>query len=278
MLKISKRFWSVFFILYVFTSIISAQTTENLSKLALDENGLSNFKKQDFSAEKKFEVNSAEKFLFQKTTDDKTDQNTSEAESYQLRRGEKQLNIELAHSPFKPTEFFIGEEEAYDTTGRSLGMVHLRWGRVIGTAIGITFEYQIEATPVALAFKNEVVNPAFQDAQTTLGVPPTIRRTTYGVGFSPVGFRFLFLPKKRLKPFISLHAGFVYFNSEVPVPNASTFNFASDYGVGVQYQIKPDKAISFGFKQLHISNVFFGEVNPGYNANTFYVGYSFFYK
>ena len=275
MFKNLKRYGSVFFILLAYTQIISAQAIKKSSEIKPSEKGLTNFKKKDFSAEKKFEVNSAEKFLFQKT-DDKTAQDTSEPDIYQLRRGKKQLNIELGHSPFQPT--FLSGEKEYNTSGRSFGMINLRWGRVIGTAKSVTYEYQIEVTPVAFALKNEVANPAFQTAQTTPNVPPTIRKTTYGVAVSPVGFRFLFQPKKRLKPFVAIHAGFIIFNDDLPLPDASAFNFAGDFGGGLQYQIKPDKAISFGYKYYHISNIHLGETNPGYNANVFYIGYSFFYK
>lgn len=271
-----KHFWSVFFILIAFTHIISAQTIENLSEIKPNEKSLNDFKKKDFSVEKKFNANSAKKFLFQKSDGNKTDQDIREPDYYNLLRGEKELNIELGYSPFQPT--FLSGDKEYDTSDRSIGMINLRWGRVIGTAKRVTYEYQIEVTPIAPAFKNEVVNPAFQNAQTTPNVPPTIRRTTYGFAVSPVGFRFLFLPKKRLKPFIAMHAGFIFFNDDLPLPNASAFNFAGDFGGGLQYQIRRNKAISFGYKYFHISNISLGETNPGYNANVFYVGYSFFYK
>ncbi|MDQ3181188.1 MAG: hypothetical protein M3Q33_11780, partial [Acidobacteriota bacterium] len=242
-----KHFCSVFFILFAFTHSISAQTIEknNSSEIKPDEKSLSNFKKKDFSAAKKFDDNTAKKFLFQKPADDKTDQNTSEPENYQLRRGEKELNIELGYSQFQPT--FLSGKKQYDTSGRSFGMTNLRWGRVIGTVKNVTYEYQIEVTPIAVAFKNEVVNPAFQNAQTTPGVPPTIRETTYGFGFSPVGFRFLFQPKKRLKPFIAAHSGFIFFDSPVPLPKSLTFAFAGDFGGGLQYQIRRNKTITFGY-------------------------------
>ena len=271
-----KRFRSVFFILFIFICSVSAQITENSPETKPDEQSLSDFEKKDFSVEKKFEDNSVKKFLFQQTPADKTDQDTVAPDDYRLRRGEKELNIELGYSPFQPT--FLSGDKEYDTSGRSFGLVSLRWGRVIGTPKRVTYEYQIEVTPLAVALKNEVVNPAFQDAQTTPNVSPTIRRTTYGVAVLPVGFRFLFRPNSRLKPYVAVRAGFIVFNDDLPLPNASAFNFAGDFGGGLQYQIKRNKAISFGYKYFHISNISLGETNPGYNANVFYVGYSFFYK
>ena len=271
-----KRFRSVFFILFIFICSVSAQTTENSPETKPNKQSLSDFKRKDFSVEKKFEDNSVKKFLFQQTPADKTDQDTVALDDYRLRRGEKELNIEIGYSPFQPT--FLSGDKEYDTSGRSFGLVSLRWGRVIGTPKRVTYEYQIEITPLALALKNEVVNPAFQDAQTTPNVSPTIRRTTYGVAVLPVGFRFLFRPNSRLKPYVAVRAGFIVFNDDLPLPDASAFNFAGDFGGGLQYQIKRNKAISFGYKYFHISNISLGETNPGYNANVFYVGYSFFYK
>jgi len=203
-------------------------------------------------------------------------EDTEPSESYKLRRGEKELNVEFGYSPFQPT--FLSGMKEYDTSGRSFGMINLRWGRVIGTAKHVTFEYQAEITPVSIAFNNEVENPAYKDEQTTPNVPKTIRRTTYGKGFSPVGFRFIFLPKRRLKPFAAAHAGFMFFNKPVPQPDTLDYDFTGDFGGGVMYQIKRNQAITLGYKYFHISNMNIGETNPGYNANVFYAGYSFFYK
>ena len=194
---------------------------------------------------------------------------------WKLKRGEKQINVEFGYSPFQPT-FFAAKE--YDTSGRSFGIVSARWGRVIGTAKHITFEYQIEAVPLFVALKNEVVNPAYKSAAATPNEPPTIRETTTGFGFSPLGFRFLFLPRHRLKPFYAMHTGFACFNKKLPTPESLRFNFTGDVGGGLQYQMTRKTAVSFGYRYYHISNINLGEKNPGYNANIFYTGFSFFYK
>lgn len=207
-----------------------------------------------------------------------TTQNSSDAnnrKSYKLRRGEKELNVEIGYSPFQPT--FFAEKE-YDTRGRSFALTTLRWGRVVGTAKHVTYEYQAGITPVALAFKNEVKNPAFQSAAATPNISPTVRQTTYGWAIEPAGFRFIFLPNHRLKPFAAAHAGFIFFKKPVPVPESTNYDFTGDFGGGLMYQVKRNKALTVGYKYYHISNMNIGALNPGYNANVFYVGYSFFYK
>lgn len=203
------------------------------------------------------------------------DAETGDAPDWKLERGAKELNVELGIAPTHPTNF-NGRE--FDTAGRKFALLSLRWGRVIGTAKRVTYEYQIEVAPIALAFRNEVVNPAFQTATATPNEPPTVRQTTYGFAVSPVGFRFLFLPQKRLKPFVALHAGFIFFRQPVPVPDSLSYDFTGDFGGGVQYQIKKNRAVNFGWRYYHISNMNIGKINPGYNAQVFYAGYSFFYK
>lgn len=279
----SRLFLYLFFILFVFIFSVSAQTIEkkNPTEIKSSEKNQNLFSKNLLTGEDSFDAVEVKKFYFKKNDEQvnslkQTAQQTIEPDNYKLRRGEKELNVEVGYSPFQPT--FLSGEKEYDTSGRSFGMINLRWGRVIGTTKGVTFEYQAEITPVALAFKNEVENPAFQNPQTTPNVPPTVRRTTYGWGFAPAGFRFIFLPEKRLKPFIAAHAGFMFFRKPVPQPDTLTYDFTGDFGGGVQYQIKRNKAINFGYKYFHISNMNIGETNPGYNANVFYVGYSFFYK
>lgn len=194
-------------------------------------------------------------------------------ESWRLKRGEKEFGVELSFSPMQPT--FLSGRKEYDPSGRTFGMMNFRWGRNIGTAKGVSVEYRIEIVPVALAFKNEVENP---DARTTSKDSKTIRKTTYGFGFTPVGFRFYFRPDKRLKPFLSADAGFIFFNKPVPIPRSMTYDFIGSFGGGLMYHVDRRKAVSVGYRYFHISNINIGEINPGYNANILYVGYSFFYK
>ncbi len=253
--------------LFLLTLSVSAQTKieSEIEKVDFKANAKVFGARYRFASE-----NSAEKYV------PSSSEQTAPVESWKLKRGAKELNIEIGYSPFQPT--FLSGVKEYDTTGRKFALLELRWGRVVGTAKRTTFEYQAGITPIALAFKNEVRNPAFQSATATPNIAPTVRETTYGFAFSPIGFRFIFLPNRRLKPFAATHAGFIFFKKPVPVPGSTSYDFTGDFGGGVMYQIKENKAINFGYKYYHISNMNIGEVNPGYNANVFYVGYSFFYK
>ncbi len=205
-----------------------------------------------------------------------TNEIPDETNKWKLKRGAKEIGFEVGFSPTQPT-FFSGRKE-YDTSGRKLAVASVRFGRVVGTTKGVTFEYLFEIAPVTVALKNEVENPNFVSETETPNIPPTVRETTYGFGIQPAEFRFIFRPKKRLKPYVQAGAGFLFSTKPIPVPESPRYNFIGDFGGGLMYSIKPRQTINFGYRYYHISNMNIGEINPGYNANIFFVGYSFFSK
>jgi len=196
-----------------------------------------------------------------------------EKSSYKLKRGAKEINLELGFSPFQPT--FFAEKE-YDTAGRKFMLATFRFGRVIGTAKGVTSEYLFEVTPLAISFKNEVKNKNYVSPQQTPNIAPTRRKTTFGFGFQPAVFRFIFMPEKRLKPFVQTGVGMMFTNNPLLVPDATSYNFTGDFGGGLQFYTEPKKAITFGYRYFHISNFNTTNFNPGYNANIFNIGFSYF--
>jgi opacity protein-like surface antigen len=197
-------------------------------------------------------------------------------ENWKLERGAKEISFEFGFAPVQPT--FLSGREEYDTKGRKFALGSFRWGRVIGTAKGITYEYLFEAIPMSYAIRNEVRNP-FYTADGKSGSPSyTVRENTYGAAIHPAGFRFVFLPKRRVKPFVQTSAGFIFTQKPIPVPDSPTYNFSGDFGGGLMYSLSKRQTVSFGYRYFHISNMNIGQINPGYNANVFYVGYSSFYK
>lgn len=114
-------------------------------------------------------------------------------ETYLLKRGTKELQIKYGISPFNPSNF-AGPKE-FDVYGRHLHLFTVRFARVIGTKRNVSYEYMFGATPLAIFTKNEVVNKNFVSAAATPNTAPTKRETTYGAGFQPVNFKFIFLAK-----------------------------------------------------------------------------------
>lgn len=189
--------------------------------------------------------------------------------TWKLRRGAEEWGVQTAYSPLQPT-FFSGNKE-YDTTDRRFSLIGLRYGRVFGTVSGVTYEYLFEASPFALALNNEVGEKA-------KARPKTRRSNTFGVTVQPAGFRFIFRPDQRLKPFVQTAAGFIFTRRPIPVPESTNYNFVGDFGGGVMFSITRRHILKGGYRYYHISNMNIGEINPGYNANMFYVDLTVFSK
>lgn len=196
--------------------------------------------------------------------------------AYKLKRGDKNFSVEYGISPFNPSNF-AGPKE-FDVYGRHLHLFSFRFGRIVGTKRNVSYQYMFGVTPLAVFTKNEVVNSAYVSATATPTIAPTKRETTYGTGFQPVNFKFMFLAKNRLKPFAQVGAGIMVTNKAVPVPRSTLFQLTGEFGGGLMYMLTPKKAVSVGYKYFHISNSNInGKINnPGFNANVFYINYSFF--
>ena len=224
-------------------------------------------------------VESAEK----KEVEEKTEKEESEPKEfegnlYKLKRGTKNIEIVPGFAPMQPV-FFSGRKE-YNTEGRGFSMLNVRFTRNLGTRKGITYQYFFELTPLVVAFNNEVKNTKYISEKETPKEPKTIRKTAYGFGFQPVNFRFIFKPTSRIKPFVQIGAGMMFFNQKMPVPEATSYNFTGDFGGGVYILTDREqarKAITISYRYFHISNFNTSKFNPGYNANIFSVGYSFFH-
>ncbi|HEX8249995.1 MAG TPA: acyloxyacyl hydrolase [Pyrinomonadaceae bacterium] len=204
-------------------------------------------------------------------------QTTTERSVYRARRGAVEYNFEVGIAPFDPTHFT--GEKTYNTTGRKLGTLNFRLGRVIGTPKSITVTYLFGFTPLVVARANEVRNPAYISPLATPGVPKTKRETSFGFGATPANFRFTFFPGSRVKPFAQVGAGVLYFNKPMPIPESRRLQFTGDFGGGfIVHLTNPKHFMIFGYKYFHISNGNIGgkKWNPGYNANVFYIGFSFF--
>jgi hypothetical protein len=174
---------------------------------------------------------------------------------YSLTRGTNEFGLWAGGSP--NSSEFIGLTE-----DRNLFLLGLRYGRVLAAWDSISLQYTLDIIPVALMFE-----------------PDRVRRgdsTIYGAGLTPLGFKLNFGQQSRIKPFIALSVGFLYFERDVPVPGSSRFNFTPELGLGLQYFLAPKSAITLGYKLQHISNAGISSRNPGVDFHLFYAGYSFF--
>jgi hypothetical protein len=152
-----------------------------------------------------------------------------------------------------------------------LAIVALRYARVLARGDNLSLKYTIDAVPVASLWF-----PVFeQAAPPATGVLKRRRRAT-GAGLSPVGFQLNFRRRERVQPFLQTSGGFIYFGSRIPDERGARFNFTGDFGGGVQWKTAQRRAWTFGYRYQHVSNGYRAQVNPGFDSNLFYVGFSIF--
>lgn len=184
-----------------------------------------------------------------------------------LERGDNEFGVIGGTSVNTPT--LIGTVE-----DSRLTFLALRYGRVIGTPGRVAVEYTVDLVPLTLVSRPEFVFT--QQPGTGFFTVERRRRTVYGAGASPVGFKFNFRRDKRVQPFASTSGGVLYFAKQVPAPGSSQFNFTFEFSGGVQLFTHSRRAVTLGYKLQHVSNANTATFNPGLDANVIYGGFSVF--
>lgn len=146
-----------------------------------------------------------------------------------------------------------------------LGLVAFRYARVLARGDNLVLKYTLDAVPVA--------SMSFPSFEASAG---GVRKTITGAGLSPVGFQLNFRRREHVQPFAQASGGFLYFAERVPDTRGAQFNFTGDFGGGVQWKTGPRRAWTVGYRYHHVSNGYRADVNPGFDSNLFYVGFSIF--
>ena len=148
----------------------------------------------------------------------------------------------------------------------------LRYGRVLLASEYAALEYTIDLVPVAVvsAPHGGFSNPGGAAS------PGAGRDYAYGIGAIPVGFKLFVAHQHRVKPYLTVSSGPLYFNKQVPVPDSAKFNFLSTAGGGVQIFVSSRRALTVEYVVGHLSNAGVGNLNPGFNSSTFHFGFSVF--
>jgi hypothetical protein len=126
------------------------------------------------------------------------------------------------------------------------------------------------AGPVALAYTGDVIPIAAFDSPES--------GWAYGGGAHPGGLRLNFRRRRRVQPFLSAAGGFLAANRRVPLDraNATRVNFSFEFSGGFQFlNAAGTRAMTFGFKQPHVSNAQRTVFNPGSDYLVVYAGHSF---
>ncbi|MDQ3798483.1 MAG: acyloxyacyl hydrolase, partial [Acidobacteriota bacterium] len=162
----------------------------------------------------------------------------------------------------------------------SYGQLAVRYSRRIATSESLALKYTIDFIPLAVI--NYDRRPVIQTAPNTFVVQSN-STTNYAFGLTPVGFQLHFRRRSKVQPFISANAGLLIFNKTIPDDRSPVFparsgkhlNFTLAGGGGVDFLTDTGRTFTVGFKFHHISNASTGNINPGFDQNLFYIGYTF---
>jgi opacity protein-like surface antigen len=101
------------------------------------------------------------------------------------------------------------------------------------------------------------------------------RRWTIGEGMMPVGFQWNFIPHHRIQPFLIGHGGYMYSSHAIPIQDAGHFNFAFDFGTGIEIFRCSKRSLRLDYRYHHISNQDTASVNPGIDNGLAEITYCF---
>ncbi len=208
---------------------------------------------------------------------------------------EPAVNQLLAHHPWEFGPFFNGGVGTSDRSDYSFLSTGIHVGRVLGSPFGPgilhgQFEFAGDLMPwwQGRTPKFDRANCFTLDGQIACSALYPTGGNFNGVSITPIILRWNLLSQRdshrRLLPFVQGAGGLIWTNHKYPpvgpyqLPNkqgASVFNFTPQFGVGVQYFIRPKQSITFQANAVHISSASLGDTNPGVNASVqFALGYT----
>ena len=133
----------------------------------------------------------------------------------------------------------------------------ISWGRILSGTIGPRalrgrFQWSVELVPLYSQFAPD---------------------HTYGVGVTPLLWRWNFEPRGRVVQFAELAGGALWTRDPVPM-RTTRANFTAHAAYGLRYFLRPTLALVASYRFHHISNGNRLERNPGVNAHVMQFGVS----
>jgi hypothetical protein len=168
----------------------------------------------------------------------------------------------------------VGGASLTGTTEQTrLGLFAFRYARVLSRGYNLAFKYTLDVPVAQLSYPSAQAVGATTPAGTALSRE---RRTITGAGLSPVGFQVNFRRRARVQPFVQASGGFLFFGDPLPDTDGARLNFTTDFGGGVEWKKGARRAWTFGYRYHHVANGYRAGVNPGFDSNLFYAGFSIF--
>jgi hypothetical protein len=164
------------------------------------------------------------------------------------------------------------------TSPRQFGVLGFRWGHLIFDKPFMSLEYTIDVDPVEIMLQPKIIGSYINPAGHTIYITGA-GEAVYGGGTNPLGLKLNFLRQHPFQVMAASTAGFIASVRPIPVDihGETQFNFDFDFQLGFQrFNSSRNRAWMFGYKYQHISNAYRGQINPGVDLNTVFVGYSFY--
>ena len=215
-------------------------------------------------------------------------QNLSDSSDKSTKSSQSQSDA-LPEYSTKPNEigFWGGTSSVHkDLRGPSAGgnfqMAGFRYAHRMVDGKSIKLRYILDLIPIAVL--NYPRARPFQTAANTVEIVRD-RKTVYGLGFAPGSLQLNFRNRKKYQPFIGGGLGFMYLTQVTPdlrtplQPRATgaKLNYTADFGAGLEIGLKKNRNFIVGYKYHHLSNLYTGNMNVGYNSNFIYAGMNFGY-
>ncbi|MEW6322598.1 MAG: acyloxyacyl hydrolase [Acidobacteriota bacterium] len=150
-----------------------------------------------------------------------------------------------------------GVEVFHSDPGHDYLMPSVSWGRVLTGprgpgALRGHFEWAVEGVPLFAQRRPQRL---------------------VGVGFSPLVWRWNFVPRGRVAPYAELAGGLLWTNKPIPA-ETTTVNWTAFAGAGLRIMATASQGLVLGYRFHHISNGNRLEKNPGVNANMAHIGWT----
>jgi hypothetical protein len=100
------------------------------------------------------------------------------------------------------------------------------------------------------------------------------RQWTFGEGFSPLGFKANFLPRRSIQPILTVLGGYMFATRPIPVSDASSANFTFSVGAGLEFYRSATRSIRAEYRYHHTSNAGTAD-DPGIDNQLIQITYAF---
>jgi hypothetical protein len=178
------------------------------------------------------------------------------------------LLLQLASAPAPAVPHRLSEWDVKAGIAHSVGLFESAAGRAyavqtIGYSRELTGDLKLIGIPGRFAWGIDVMPVLAQYEPTTM----------YGVGVSPVVWRWNFPPQQKWSAFAELSMGGLWTSDKLP-ENTSRLNFSAHWGGGVRLFPRGHQAILVGYRFQHFSNGNQLGSNPGVNSHVLIAGWS----